>query len=65
MHELRNVDLRYLPRDKDTLRAVVNIVTNFPVPYNVDNFLTSRGTINFSSWSLLRGVSKIKAVSLA
>ena len=31
MHDLRNVGLRYLPQDKDTLRAVVDTVTNFPV----------------------------------
>jgi len=39
MHALRNVGLRYLPQDKDILRAVVNTVTKLPASIKCGQFL--------------------------
>jgi hypothetical protein len=46
-----------LAQDRDRWWAVVNVVMNLWVLYNVDNFLTSQEPISFSRRTLLHGVS--------
>jgi hypothetical protein len=47
-----------LTQDGTRWRGLVNAVMNLLVPYNVGNFLTSRGPVNFSGRILLHGVSE-------
>ena len=46
-------------QDRNRWLDLVNVVINFRVPYNVGNFLTSRGPASFSERSLLHAVSKL------
>jgi hypothetical protein len=39
--------------------ALVNVVINFWVPYNAQNFLVSCGPVSFSGRTLLHGVSHL------
>ena len=39
-----------LAQDRDKWQALVDIVMDLQVPYNVRNFLT-QGTVSFSSWT--------------
>ena len=47
-----------LIRDMDRWRDLINAVINLQVPYNAENFLTSREPVIFSRKILLHGVRK-------
>jgi hypothetical protein len=47
----------HLDQDRYSWWAVVKVVVNLWVPSSVGNFLTSLGTVSFSKWTLLHGVS--------
>ena len=53
----KRVECVYLAQDKDKFWAVVYMVMNFQVPYNVRNFLTISGTISLSRTTLIHRVS--------
>jgi hypothetical protein len=44
-------------QDKDKWHAIVNMVMNILVPQNIGNFLTSLGTISFTTRTLMHGDS--------
>jgi hypothetical protein len=48
-----------LHQDTGQKRAVVNTVTNIPIPKKAGHFMTSCVTISFSGRTLLHGVSGI------
>jgi hypothetical protein len=54
----QGVDWIDLPQDRDEWRAVVNKVTTFRILQTARNFLIRRGTISFSSRTLIHVVNK-------
>jgi hypothetical protein len=51
-------------RDSDRWRAVVYTIMNLLAPQNVRNFLSSRGTVNFSRRALLHEFSETQTDGL-
>jgi hypothetical protein len=47
-----------LAQERDTWRALLNVMRNLRVPYSAGNFLSSCKPVSFSSRTLLHGVSK-------
>jgi hypothetical protein len=47
-----------LAKDRDGWQALVDVVMNLRVPYNVGNSLTGYKPVSFSRRTLLHGVSK-------
>jgi hypothetical protein len=45
-------------QDRDRRQALVNVVRNLQVPYNVGNFFISSKLVSFTRGTLLHGVSE-------
>ena len=55
--EWEGFDIIDLAEDREAMWAVVNAVTNLPVPHCAGNFLTTLETISLSVMTLLDGTS--------